>query len=154
MKLFRFGRVYIGEMENQEHQDPVWDLLDNASKTDVSPFFARNVVREVRQLKQTDSGVLEGFFNLFRRPTVALCGTAAIAVFVLAFFLNTQPSGEDSRGGTESSLAVGSAIDLDANASLAFDPAAEIETIEYLGQLMVVADPGQLSDDALADLFF
>ena len=32
--------------------------------------------------------------------------------------------------------------------------AGEIEAVEYLGQLMAVVDPGQLSDDALADLLF
>jgi hypothetical protein len=36
----------------------------------------------------------------------------------------------------------------------AFDPASEIANVEYLGQLMAVADPGQLDDAALADLFF
>ncbi len=36
----------------------------------------------------------------------------------------------------------------------AFDPASEFEEVEYRGQLMAVVDPGQLSDEALVDLFF
>jgi hypothetical protein len=35
-----------------------------------------------------------------------------------------------------------------------FDPAKELENVEYLGQLMAVTDPAQLSDEALGDLFF
>jgi hypothetical protein len=35
-----------------------------------------------------------------------------------------------------------------------FDPASELAAVEYLGQLMAVADPGQLDDEVLADLFF
>jgi hypothetical protein len=37
-------------MDEIEKSDPVWKLLDNAKPVQISPFFAANVVREVRAL--------------------------------------------------------------------------------------------------------
>jgi hypothetical protein len=47
-----------------------------------------------------------------------------------------------------------STFTLSEDQSVAFDPASEMAAIEYLGQLMAVADPGQLDDASLAELFF
>ncbi len=141
-------------MNNQEKNDPAWDLLQNASKTEASPFFARNVVREIRQLKD-NQGLFSAILSFFRKPTVAL-GVAAVALVLFAAFLMADRPGTtgNNSGTTTAAVDPASSTNFDESSSSAFDPAGEFESIEYLGQLMVVADPGQLSDDALADLFF
>jgi len=59
---------------NNEERDELWDLLGKARQPAVSPFFARNVVREVRALKVDQNG---GFWLWLKRcwpiPTVAFC---------------------------------------------------------------------------------
>jgi hypothetical protein len=35
--------------DDWEKNDPLWELLGHAKPVSVSPFFARNVVREIRQ---------------------------------------------------------------------------------------------------------
>lgn len=129
-------------MEDPEKNDPVWRLLSHASHTEPGPFFARDVVRTVR-LSESESGSwLQGLGRFFRSPGFAL-GTAAAACVTLLFLL---PEGESP------TASVGPALVLEDSSTV--DPATELESVAYLDQLMAVADPAQLSDDALADLFF
>jgi hypothetical protein len=128
-------------MDNSEKKDPLWKLLSHASHTEPGPFFSRNVVREIRQLEST-RGRLQSFLSFFRSPVVS--GGVAVAAIAMAcvFFLefsNQRPS-ENPVATTE--------------VDSGFDPATELEAVEYLGQLMAVTDPAQLSDEAFADLFF
>lgn len=62
--------------------DPLWDLLGQARAVEVSPYFARSVLREVRLAearRQTEpSPGLAAF--LFKRCRMALAGCAAICV--------------------------------------------------------------------------
>jgi hypothetical protein len=64
-------------MKNPDEHDDLWHLLGKARQTRVSPFFARNVVREVRAQKQTEPGL---FALLRRRWQFALTATAVAAV--------------------------------------------------------------------------
>ena len=131
-------------MSDLEPNDPIWNVLGQAKVVDPSPFFARKVVREARRLEGDRSGLWNRVTALCSGPraifaTVACALLAMVLVFVAprdeapihAFPLST------SEEPTE-----------------AFDPASEIANVEYLGQLMAVADPGQLDDAALGDLFF
>jgi len=36
---------------NRDEQDTLWELLGKVKKTEVSPFFARNLLREIRAQK-------------------------------------------------------------------------------------------------------
>lgn len=127
-------------MNQSDPDDQAWKLLRRAKQREPSPFFVRNVLREVRGLKQ-DAPELRGWLRSFLvRPALLIGATACagLALVLVAPLLNRTPA-------PEGRILAKSEI---------FDPASEMASIEYLGQLMVVADPGQLDDDALAELFF
>ncbi len=140
-------------MKNQEQNDPqldaAWELLKNAPETKAGPFFTRNVLREVRLLEDAKAQKGGWLSFLFRPQGLALAG-AACALAVVAFVIFSQDN-----SGVNSAPAVAEVSDHTTTETVkALDPADEMETVEYLGQLMAVADPGQLSDAALADLLF
>ncbi|MDF1859223.1 MAG: hypothetical protein P1U87_03355 [Verrucomicrobiales bacterium] len=128
-------------MDNSEKKDPVWNLLSHASHIEPGPFFSRNVIREIRQMEST-RGRLQTFLSFFRSPFIS--GAVAVATIAIAsiFFLEVS-----NQSPSDNPVA---ATGLDSG----FDPATELEAVEYLGQLMAVTDPAQLSDEAFADLFF
>ncbi|MGB0239931.1 MAG: hypothetical protein ACPGIH_03790 [Verrucomicrobiales bacterium] len=132
-------------MENQEKNDPVWKLLGHASETKPPPFFHRNVVREVRLMKDSSRGFGKSLPSFFGKRLLHTAIATAAVVAVLAFF----PGGETDVPGLN--LAQDAATEFLATD---FDPAMEMSEVEYLGQLVVVNDPGQLTDQALADLLF
>jgi hypothetical protein len=70
--------------------DPkLWDLLGQASEPKISPFFARNVLREIR--KPSDWATLRGWLTP-RRLIPALGGAAAlIAVVFLRMHTSVAP---------------------------------------------------------------
>jgi hypothetical protein len=131
-------------MSDLEPNDPVWNVLGQAKEVEPSSFFARNVVREARRLEGDRAGLWSRVTTLFSGSR-AIFATAACAVVAMALVF-VAPRDE----------ATGSGFPLSTNedSAEAFDPASEIANVEYLGQLMAVADPGQLDDAALADLFF
>ena len=51
---------------NQEEHDELWDLLGKSRPASVSPLFSRNVLREVRALKQEPSGTAAWLLFRFR----------------------------------------------------------------------------------------
>jgi hypothetical protein len=63
-------------MNNSEENDELWQLLGNARKTDVSPFFSRDVLREIRTSRQEEPGVFSWLNSRLR--TVALGAAAAV----------------------------------------------------------------------------
>lgn len=132
-------------MSDLEPNDPVWNVLGHAKKVEPSPFFARNVVREARLLGDSRDGWVTRLAALFAGPR-AIYATAAVAVIATALVLIVPNGGDDA--------ATGDTYSANEESAEAFDPASEIADVEYLGQLMAVADPGQLDDAALADLFF
>ena len=137
-------------MKNHNENDPAWDLLKNASKTEVSPFFSRNVLREVRLFEeQKASGGIWGTLRalVIQRPAfvgIAVVSACVVLAFGAVLFQNTteplvNTDTVDSQVNTiETDLAL----------------TGEIEAVEYLGQLMAVNDLGQLSDEVLVDLLF
>jgi len=132
-------------MNQEEQEDRAWDLLNCAKKVKPSPFFVRNVLREVRQSDEAPTG-----FRLWLQSLFAQRGLLAGATVCTAIALILVPV--LNRSGFPDGTTV--AIILSEDQSAAFDPASEMAAIEYLGQLMAVADPGQLDDASLAELFF
>ena len=70
-------------MKQPDEQDDLWRLLGSARPAKVSPFFARNVLREVRALKQEQPGF---FAMLLRRWRLALATAAAGCIALAAAF--------------------------------------------------------------------
>jgi hypothetical protein len=68
-------------MNNNEH-DNLWNLLGKAREPEVSPFFTRNVLREVRQSRQ-QSVVLAWFMAQWRIASLS----AVAAALTLTLFI-------------------------------------------------------------------
>lgn len=66
-------------MKEDWDQDELWDLLGKARPVSVSPFFSRNVLREIRQ----NSGR-----PWIPRLVLRWLGAGALAVLTAGFFLN------------------------------------------------------------------
>jgi hypothetical protein len=131
-------------MSDLEPNDPVWNVLGHAKQVEPSPFFARNVVREARHLAEMPAG-FRGRMASFLSIPRAVFATAGLALLAVTLVL-LAPHGQEATNGPS--------LSTNEDNAEAFDPASEIANVEYLGQLMAVADPGQLDDAALADLFF
>ena len=137
-------------MEHQEPTDPelekVWELLQSAKPVEPSPFFSRNVVREVRRLEEeAPSGWIlrvKAFLTATPARPVLIGAMSCAAVALTAVMLSTSDP-----------LATGTPLAASAESDT-FDPASEMAEVQYFGQLMAVADPAMLDDASLANLFF
>ena len=70
-------------MNPSDEPDDLWKLLGQARQPKVSPFFARNIVREVRALPQERPGL----FGMLRRNwRLTMAGAAVGCVAALAAF--------------------------------------------------------------------
>lgn len=72
-------------MNNPEEQDDLWQLLGKAKTPQVSPFFARNVLREIRPANQEKSGVFPWLLHQLR-PLALGCIAAVLLVLNLGQF--------------------------------------------------------------------
>lgn len=133
-------------MNQPEQDDPVWKLLEHSKRTEAGPYFTRRVMREVREIAEMPSRGWFRSFIEFLSPRLAIPAFAAAAAIALVFVYEG-----DETPGANDTVNPGLVLQIGHGG---VDPAAEMEAVEYLGQLMAVADPGQLSDDVLADLFF
>ena len=71
---------------NRDDDQPLWDLLGKTGQPSVSPFFARNVVRQVRQEKNW-----MGFVRGWLRPR-RLIPASALALVMVASALSLHSS--------------------------------------------------------------
>ena len=69
---------------DREDDKKLWDILGRLSEPTLSPFFARNVVRSVRQ-EATPFGRARNWFSLRR-----LVAASAIAVVVIGIAIGTH----------------------------------------------------------------
>ena len=78
-------------MNPSDEQDSLWKLLGKVRLPAASPFFARNVIREIRGLRQDPVG----FFQTLRRhwQLTAAAATAFCVIAAAAF----QFTGDDSQ---------------------------------------------------------
>ena len=67
-------------MISSDDNDELWSLLGKAKPPAVSPFFARNVIRELRGVRRESEGLLGMLLSHWQWTA-----TAAIAVCVVAF---------------------------------------------------------------------
>src|SRR5438128_307611 len=102
-------------MERQE-DEKLWDLLGRSRQPEISPFFARNVVRAARS-QSTTIGAIRRWFGF-----KALLPAAGVAVAVLVLVLNHGPSMTERRSADE------------------YDPVAKVDPQDY----EVVADLDEL----------
>jgi hypothetical protein len=84
---------HSAEMNSTEEQDDLWRLLGKARPPAVSPFFSRNVLREVRQLQQERPGIAGWLQRHWRWQAPALA--CALAAMLAAAFLVEPKVDED-----------------------------------------------------------
>lgn len=142
-------------MNAPEEKDPVWELLKKSPPAKASAFFSRNVVREVRKMKaeRRETGLFRAaLLSWFRQPVYAIVAASlAAALVAIAVLKSGAPASSSGAVAPEVAQAAPAAVE---DSLDSYDATREIGNIEYLGQLMAVADPASLDDDALADLFF
>lgn len=69
-------------MNNTEEQDDLWQLLGKARPTVVSPFFSRNVLREIRLTPRKKEGAFSWLRARWRAASLAAAALALLAVNV------------------------------------------------------------------------
>ncbi len=68
---------------NSEEHDDLWHLLGKARQPTVSPFFSRDVIREVRNLRQERSGFFAWLRRHWQIPALGTCAAVlAAGVFI------------------------------------------------------------------------
>ena len=87
-------------MDNMEPQDDkeLWDVLGRLPEPTLSPFFARNVLREIRQ----KPGYFERVWNWFSVRKIV--GASALTAVVAALALVTHYPGPRTTSSTESDI--------------------------------------------------
>ena len=84
---------------NHEERDDLWELLGQAKKPTVPPFFAQNVLREIRQQEREPAwrglfGSLRGLLRSWQFGTLAACG---LMVASFSLWQHSQQRGEMTR---------------------------------------------------------
>ena len=74
---------------NRDDDPKLWDLLGQAAEPKISPFFARNVLRGIRQ--PADRTTLRGWLNLRRLLPASGVAAALIAVIFLRWHTAVAP---------------------------------------------------------------
>lgn len=126
-----------------DDKDPVWNLLEHASKRKASGAFVQNTVRAVRQLGDDSQRGRSWFEILFAKPV--LIGAGAAAAVALAFVALS--------GGDPTFNEVGNQV------AIEDDPVEDVyteefEVVSYVNELLAVNDPSELDDLALAEVLF
>ena len=75
-------------MKREDDQE-LWDLLGQSSAPRISPFFARNVLREIR--KPRDRATLRWWLNLRRVIPAACMAGALFAIVFLRMHTSVAP---------------------------------------------------------------
>lgn len=68
-------------MKSDEEHDELWHLLGKAKQPQVSPFFARNILRNIREERQENGGILAWLRAHWRVPALAAGAAALLAIF-------------------------------------------------------------------------
>ena len=82
-------------MNNPDEQDDLWRLLGKARPPKVSPFFSRDVLREVRGLKQEQPGAFTALLAHWRLVLGGACAALVALVLVSHFYIG-EPDGKSS----------------------------------------------------------
>ena len=101
-------------MNEDWDKDALWDLLGKAGPVSVSPFFSRNVLREIRR------GSVRPMIPLF---LLRWLGAGVFALLAVGFFLNLDGSSGSARPARPADFAA------------VFDAAAGLDTLVAAGDV-------------------
>jgi hypothetical protein len=114
---------------NREDDQQLWDLLGRARPTEVSPFFARNIVRTIRERPPRF-----GWLRTWLRPGKLIPATGLAIVVIAAMFMLHRPASHNLNPADETPDVVA-----------AIDP-QDYDVVADLDELMA-ADENNLWDD-------
>ena len=152
-------------MQNDEHNDPVWKLLDKAKPVEIDPFFAKKTVREARRLEENRGGLSKFFSGIGSWLTLPRLATAAAAVAVVTFAVSqlndpARPAGATASVETapEETVApnekhIEALVNIYAEAPVE-ELDDQFQSIDYLDNLVAVQDAALLTDEDIAALLF
>ena len=73
-------------MNPSDEHDDLWKLLGKARQPAASPFFARNVVREVRDLRREQPGLLTMLRSRWKFAVAAAVASCVAVVVAVDYF--------------------------------------------------------------------
>ena len=111
-------------MKRDDDQE-LWDLLGRAAEPKISPYFARNVLREIR--KASDWAIFRGWLNPRRLIPIAAMAGVMIAVFLLRLHTSVAPLADSSSATRTSADAVDYEVIADLDDLLASDDNNSLE---------------------------
>lgn len=127
-----------------EQDSELWDLLGNTPNVEPGPFFSRNVLRKVRQISPEKSSLWTGLNQLFSKPALVSCIAACCLFAGLGLIINNSSQVDPASISSNVQTSGDNSDEL----------AEEVVSLDELGELMAVSDPGVLSDEALLSLLF
>jgi hypothetical protein len=137
-------------MKHSEDQDPNWDLLKKAAKTEPAANFTQNVMREIRLLDSAPGSSRFGWFSL--RWAGCIAAAAAVIVICLVMLNPADQAPPLVDGDVDSHLAPVPVVYEEEITIEEF--ADELAELAYLSDLMEVPDTSLLADEELAALLF
>jgi len=115
-------------MKRDDDQE-LWDLLGQGAEPKISPFFARNILREIR--KPSDWASVRGWLNFRRLVPAAGMAAALVAAVFLSMHTSVAPVAAPS------------------SEKLANVDAQDYEVISDLDDLLASDDNNSLDDSVL-----
>lgn len=129
-------------------KDPVWKLLGEAPPRRASGAFVQNTLRRVLQLPEKRSWLQ----FLFAKPFFAVAAAAA-AVVVCAFLILSGGAGNDENL-AEAPQPVPAAPVPAPTMDRVDILTEELVVMTYVDELLLVSNPDELDDEALAEILF
>ena len=91
------GIVFLPSAMNHEEQDDLWELLGKARQPSVSPFFSRNVLREVRNVDQESARLLFRLRSWFPRHWRVVAVSACTACLAVGVFVGEHDRAQNQQ---------------------------------------------------------
>ncbi|BDS06057.1 hypothetical protein NT6N_10970 [Oceaniferula spumae] len=117
--------------------DPLWKLLDQASNPEPDVFFARNVMREARQLTQEPVTLGARLTAIFSPARLAL-GAAACACVMFGYQMISSPNATPASGTVAKNTPVQQPLTKDT---------AEVSATSDLSELVIVETLDAAAED-------
>jgi hypothetical protein len=132
-------------MNPLEPNDPLWNLLGKAREVEVRGNFVPNVLRAVRQEKQSGSRWSEWLSAVWFKPLLA--ATAALAISAIVFW----PSADEQAPVVIAQSTVEDAELIQLAQAM---PLLPIETVNEMNALLALDDASAMTDTELAFLLY
>ena len=146
-------------MNPMEPHDPLWKLLGKGRKVEVRPNFTQNVVRLARNTEQ-ERGWWAGFkawwqdaVALYPAGRLAAVAAAVALMAGLAWMAATQPGPADPVVAEAPAVAEKEVVPA-VEVPLVPEVETQLESLDYLDELLALEDTSGLSDREIAFLLY